>query len=132
MAITQPSDGDVAAFLATVPDERRRTDAEAVVDLFRRVTGAEPVMWGGSIIGFGSRHYRYESGREGDTMVLGVSPRKAALTLYGIWNEHEPDDRFDRLGPHSTGKGCLYLKRLDEVDTGVLEDLVRDAWSRSA
>ena len=132
MTITQPTDGDVAAFLATVPDERRRSDAEAVVELMQRVTGEQPVMWGGAIIGFGSYHYRYASGREGDTMVLGVSPRKAALTLYGVWNEHDPDERFDRLGSHTTGKGCLYLKRVDAVDAGVLEELIRDAWSRRA
>lgn len=132
MTITQPTDGDVAAFIASIPDERRRADTAEAVELMHRVTGEQPVMWGASIIGFGSYHYRYETGREGDTMVLGVAPRKAALTLYGVWNEHEPDERFDRLGPHTTGKGCLYLKRLDAVDTGVLEELVRDAWSRHA
>lgn len=127
---TQPTEQEVAEFLATVADEKRRSDTEAVVDLMHRVTGEAPVMWGGSIIGFGTRHYRYATGREGDWMVLGVSPRKAALTIYGVWNETDPDARFEQLGRHTTGKGCLYIKRLEDVDAGVLEELVRDAWSR--
>ncbi len=129
---TQPTDADVEAFLAAVSDERRRDDARAVIALMESVTGAPPVLWGTAIIGFGSQHYKGKSGREGEWMVVGVSPRKAALTLYGVYDDDAPaDPLYDELGPHTTGKGCLYLKRLADVDRSVLESLVRSAWDRS-
>jgi hypothetical protein len=127
---TQPTDADVEAFLATVPDEKRREDARAVIELMSSVTGAPPVLWGTAIIGFGSQHYKGKSS-EGEWMVVGVSPRKAALTIYGVYNDYgPPDELFDHLGPHTTGKGCLYLKRLSDVDPAVLESLIRKAWTR--
>ena len=129
---TQPTDAAVAAFLDAVPDERRRAEGRAVRELMERVTGAPAVMWGPSMVGFGARHYRYDSGREGDTFVVGFSPRKAALTIYGVYDDYAPDPLFTELGPHTTGKGCLYLKRLDAVDPAVLERLVAQAWERAA
>ncbi|WP_238010699.1 DUF1801 domain-containing protein [Dactylosporangium sp. AC04546] len=118
-------DSDVAAFLATVPDAQRRADAERLCALAADVTGAPPALWSGSIIGFGSHHYRYESGREGDTPAIGFSPRKQALVLYYL-----PDDESlrARLGSHTTGKSCVYVKRLADVDEEVLGELIRAAF----
>lgn len=133
MAITtQPTDADVTAFLDTVPDERRRADAHAMRALMERVTGEPAVMWGSSIVGFGSRPYTNTTGTN-EWMVVGFSPRKAALTVYGVYDGYAPaDPLFAELGAHDTGKGCLYLKRLDAVDSSVLERLIRGAWERAA
>jgi len=114
----------VAEFLAAVPDPRRRADAEAACALMAEATGAEPAMWGTSIIGFGSYHYRYASGREGDWPAVGLSPRKQALTIYLSAGFHGHDDLLGRLGPHTTGRSCLYVKRLADVDPAVLGELV--------
>ena len=102
---TQPTRDDAAAFLAAVPDERRRADAIAVNELMSEVTGASPVLWGSSIVGFGRQHYRYESGRSGEMLAVGFSPRKAALVLYGLTYDGSNADLLARLGPHTTGKG---------------------------
>jgi len=120
-----PTSADVDAFLAAVPDENRRADAHAVLDLMRSVTGESPVMWGPSIVGFGSYHYRYESGRTGDAPLAGFSPRKANLVVYlvGGFEDRYPK-LLEQLGPHKTGKACLYLKRLGDVDVDVLRQLI--------
>ncbi len=126
---TKVSVGD---FIAAVPDARRRDEAAAIDALHRRVTGLEPQMWGPSIIGYGSYDYRYDSGREGTIARAGFSPRKAALTLYLMGHyadrQSEADDLFALLGKHTTGKSCLYIKKLDDVDLVVLEKLVRLSW----
>lgn len=116
----------VADFIQAAPDAVRRDDAKALVALMARVTGEEPVMWGPSIIGFGSYHYRYESGHEGDACRLGFSPRKAELVLYVLNGSPGQAVQLARLGRHRTGKSCLYIKRLADVDMAVLEDLLRD------
>ena len=121
---TAANDGDVEAFLAGIGDPVRQADARAVCELMSRVTGQPPVMWGGSIVGFGQRHLVYDSGRELDYMVVGFSPRKAATTLYLAGSLEDFADELGRLGTHSTGKGCLYLKKLADVDTAVLDELV--------
>ena len=121
---TQRNDGDVQAFLNSVENEKRREDAFVVLDLMRRVTGLEPEMWGGSIVGFGSYHYRYASGREGDWFKAGFSPRKQALTLYMMAGTSKHQELYDRLGKFTTGKSCLYIKRLEDIDLDVLEELV--------
>lgn len=126
---TTANEGDVEAFLHSVTDERRREDARTAVDLMRRVTGAEPVMWGGSIIGFGHRPYATADGKEHDYFVVGLSPRKASLTFYGLTYYGSNDDLLERLGPHTTGKGCLYVKRLDALDQQMLSELVERSWS---
>lgn len=120
-----PTSADVDAFIDAVPDEHRRSDARELCELMRSVTAAEPVMWGPSIVGFGSYHYRYESGRTGDAPLAGFSPRKANLVVYlvGGFEDRYPK-LLDRLGPHRTGKACLYLKRLGDVDLDVLRQLV--------
>jgi hypothetical protein len=129
--LTQPTGADVAAFLESVPDARRREDAKRLTELMARVSGQPATMWGTSIVGFGEHHYKYESGREGDTFVVGFAPRKAAMTIYGLYNEYEDvDPLFTELGPHTTGKGCVYVKRLDEVREDVLEQLIRNRVER--
>ncbi|MBA2530771.1 MAG: DUF1801 domain-containing protein [Nocardioidaceae bacterium] len=126
---TTPDDQGALAFVAAVPDEVRRRDAGAVLELMAKVTGQPPVMWGSSIVGFGTYHYVYGSGREGDTMMIGFSPRKAATTVYLMDGFDDHGDLLARLGPHSTGKSCLYLERLDDIDPSVLEELVRRSYA---
>jgi hypothetical protein len=125
---TKRTGASVADFLDAVADPKRRADATAVCALMAEVTGAEPAMWGSSIVGFGAYHYRYASGQEGDWPAVGLSPRKAALTVYLSTGFDGAADRLARLGPHSTGKSCLYLKRLSDVDQSVLRDLVGRAF----
>jgi hypothetical protein len=127
---TKPSDADVTAFLDAVPDERRRAEGHAMCALMERVTGEKAVMWGPTMVGFGSMPYTNTTGTN-DWFILGFSPRKAALTVYGVYDDYGPTEPlFADLGPHETGKSCLYLKRLDAVDGAVLEQLVRTAWAK--
>jgi hypothetical protein len=121
---TTATGADVGTFVDAIADEQRRRDARLLVDLMREVTGEPPVMWGSSIIGFGSRHYRYPSGREGDTAAVGFSPRKAQTAVYLTGGLEDYADLLARLGPHQTSKGCLYLKRVDQADTAALRGIV--------
>jgi hypothetical protein len=127
---TRPTDADVGAFLDSVADERRRDDAKVVCRLMQEVTGEQPVLWGTSIVGFGSVRLRYASGRELDWPVAGFSPRKAATTVYLMDGFEQRADLLARLGPHSTGRSCLYLKRLADVDLDVLRELVAESARR--
>ena len=129
---TVPTDVPVEAFVAQVTPERRREEAERVVALFTEITGVEPVMWGPSIIGWGSIHYRYASGREGDMPALGFSPRKAQLTFYGFTETPEGQGLLAELGPHTASVACVYVKRLDAVDLEVLGDLAEIAYAQGA
>jgi len=115
----------VAAFVAAIADERQRADSERLIALMSRVTGEPATMWGPSIIGFGSYHYRYASGRQGDAPLVGFSPRRSALTLYASAGDDVRADLLARLGPHKVGKGCVYLKRLSDVDEQALVELIR-------
>jgi hypothetical protein len=125
---TRPTGEDVTAFLDSVPDERRRAEGHALRALLERVTGEQATMWGPSMVGFGTRPYTNTAGTN-DWFVVGFSPRKRALTIYGIHDGYSaPDPLLDALGPHTTGKGCVYVKRLDQVDLNVLEQLVRNAY----
>lgn len=124
---TQPTEASVSAFLDSIEDEVRRQDSLALFDLMQDVTGEEPVMWGSSIVGFGSYHYKYASGRQGDWMITGFSPRKSALTVYIMPGFEAYEGLLDRLGKFKTGKSCLYLRRLDDVDRDVLRELVRQS-----
>jgi hypothetical protein len=126
--VTQPSDtpSDVDVILDKA-DPTRRAQAEEVLELMRSTTGAEPVAWG-SMIGFGRQPYTTADGKEREWFAVGLAPRKAALTLYGLTYYGSNTDLLERLGPHTTGKGCLYLKRLDEIDRDVLAELVERAW----
>jgi uncharacterized protein DUF1801 len=129
---TVPSGADVDAFVEAVADEARRRDAQTLLVLLREATGEQPALWGTSIVGFGSRHYRYASGREGDTPAVAFSPRKAQSVLYLTGGLDDYADLLSRLGPHSTGKGCLYVKRVDDVDADVLREVAARSYRRSA
>ncbi|MDF2382994.1 DUF1801 domain-containing protein [Nostoc ellipsosporum NOK] len=122
---TRATEIQVADFIAAVPDATRRADAEAVCAMMARLTGAPPKMWGPSIIGFGRYTYRYDSGRTGEMCRIGFSPRKAELVLYVLDGNADQSEVLGRLGRHRTGKGCLYIKRLADVDADVLEEIVR-------
>jgi hypothetical protein len=124
---TKPTTTSVTEFLDAGTDEERRADAKALARLMQKVTGYEPVMWGPSIIGFGSYHYAYESGREGDMLIVGFSPRKAANVLYGLIGFDGAEAVLAKLGKHTSGKGCLYIKKLADVNMNVLETLIAEA-----
>ena len=125
---TTTPDGPVQDLLASMEDERRRQDAETLADLMQEVTGEPPVLWGTSIVGFGSRHYAYASGREGDTAAVSFSPRKAHAVLYLSGDVADYADLLAALGPHQVGKACLYLERVDEVDPAVLREIVQRSY----
>ena len=124
---TKATNQSVSTFIGALTDDGKRADAKALVKMMQSVTGEKPKMWGPSIIGFGSYHYTYESGREGDMPVVGFSPRKAATVVYGATGFGEAEALLATLGKHTTGKGCLYIKKLADVDTKVLETLVTKA-----
>ncbi|MEZ4767902.1 MAG: DUF1801 domain-containing protein [Caldilineales bacterium] len=121
---TQKNDASVDAFLNSVENDRKREDSFALLEMMKEVTGEEPKMWGDSIVGFGEYHYTYASGREGNWFVTGFAPRKQNLTLYIMAGFDEYDALLDRLGKHSTGKSCLYIKRLEDVDKTALRELI--------
>ena len=123
---TKPTEITVETFLSGVSPERA-AEARAICALMERASGEEATMWGPSIIGFGTHHYRYESGREGSTPAVGFSPRKPAIVFYGLAGVVEGDDDLARLGKVTTGKGCIYLKRLSDANLGSLEDLIARA-----
>ena len=119
----------VDEFIAGVEDDGRRADAVALREIFERVAGFPAVMWGTAIIGFGSFHYKGKSS-EGEWMIVGFSPRKAALSLYGLHGAYAESSFADDLGKHTTGKGCIYVKRLSDVEPAVLEKLIAAAMAR--
>lgn len=121
---TRATKASVAAFIGAVADETRRADARALVKLMQAVTGEKPKMWGPSIVGFGTHHYVHDTGREGDTPLVGFSPRKPATVLYGLKGFRGFEALLARLGPHKEGGGCVYVKKLADVDPKVLKELV--------
>ncbi|MEL6591106.1 MAG: DUF1801 domain-containing protein [Bacteroidota bacterium] len=121
---TAPNDLSVTDFLDSVEDEQKRQDSYTLLETMKRLSGAEPIMWGSSIIGFGNYRYRYKSGREGDWFLTGFSPRKNALTLYLMGGLEQQAELLEKLGKYKRGKGCLYIKKLSEVDTDVLEEMI--------
>jgi hypothetical protein len=124
---TKQNDQSVEAFLNSIPDERKRQDSFTILEVMKEATGEQPKMWGDSIIGFGNIHYRYASGREGDWFLSGFSPRKQNLTLYIISGFEEYDQMMQKLGKHKTGKSCLYINRLADIDLPTLKELVRQS-----
>jgi hypothetical protein len=114
----------VTAFLKAIPDDQRRADCQVLMKLMKRVTRAQPTMWGPSVVGFGRYHYRYDSGREGDWFLVGFSPRKQALTIYIMAGFARFAGLMRTLGRHKKGAGCLYLRKLEDVDVAVLEELI--------
>ncbi len=122
---TVAGDGDVKAFIAAVEHDTRRRDAEILLEMMTRLTGHAPKMWGPSIIGFGDYHYTYESGREGDMLRHGFSPRKANLALYISGGFKDNLEILKRLGKHKVGKSCLYINKLVDIDLQVLEEIIK-------
>ena len=122
---TIENETSVQDFLNSVKDEQKREDSFKILDMMQEISGYEPKMWGTSIIGFGSYHYKYDSGREGDMCRIGFSPRAQSLTLYMITGYSESSDDLARLGKHKTGKSCLYIKWLSDVDEDVLRDMIQ-------
>ena len=124
---TKPTSQSVSTFLSKITDEARRKDCEVVARLMSEVTGAPPQMWGPSIVGFGRYHYKYESGREGDWMLMGFSPRKGDLTLYILPGMHEFQELLPKLGKYKHAKSCLYVKKLEDIDLKVLREILKQA-----
>jgi hypothetical protein len=124
---TRETEASVEEFLNSIGDEERRRDSFHALEIFKRLTGEEPKMWGPSIVGFGSRVLKYDSGRELDWMLTGFSPRKGNLTLYIMDGFAKYDDLMARLGKHKTGKSCLYVKKLSDIDQAVLEELISES-----
>jgi len=124
---TKATEVKAADFIAAVPDPVRRADAEIVCEMLQRLTGEEPRMWGPTIIGFGSYRYTYDSGHSGEMCRLGFSPRKAETVLYVLTGQPDQETLLARLGKHRTGKSCLYVKKLADVDLTVLEEIARTA-----
>lgn len=123
---TKPTEVDPEAFVSRVEHETRRHDAERLLQIFSEVTGLKPRMWGPSLIGYGRYHYKYDTGREGDMLMTGFSPRKSNLSLYIMPGYHgeEMQDRLSRLGKHKLGKACLYINKLADVDECVLREII--------
>ena len=124
---TQPTEVDPSEFIDAIEHDTRREDAKVLLELMGRLTGCEPKMWGPTIVGFGRYHYKYESGREGDWLMVGFSPRKANQVIYLMPGYHDLDDQLARLGKHKIGKSCLYINKLADVDLAVLEEMVQHA-----
>jgi hypothetical protein len=124
---TKVNDASVEGFLNSVTDEQKREDCFEILRLMEQVTKEEPKMWGSSIVGFGSYHYKGASGREGDWLLTGFSPRKENLTLYIMGGFDLHQDLLKKLGKHKTSVGCLYIKKLDDVDKEVLKELVAES-----
>ncbi|MEW6405883.1 MAG: DUF1801 domain-containing protein [Chloroflexota bacterium] len=124
---TKVNDASVTDFLNSVEDEQKRKDCFEILEIMRKATGAEPKMWGTSIVGFGSHHYKYASGREGDWMLTAFSPRKQNLTIYIMSGFERYGELLKKLGKHSLGKGCLYIKRLSDVDKKALKELIAES-----
>ena len=126
---TKKNEASVEGFLKSVENEKRREDSFVVLDLMKEVTGEEPTMWGTSIVGFGSYHYKGASGREGDWMKVGFSPRKQSMTLYIMDGFGSYDSLLKDLGKYKTGKSCLYINKMEDVDQSVLRDLIKQSFA---
>jgi hypothetical protein len=126
---TRPTTTSVTSFLDSAEDEIQRRDSHTLISIMKDITGEEPVMWGPSIIGFGSYHYKYDSGREGGMMLTGFSPRKQNLSLYIMAGFTKYEELLQNLGKHKTGKSCLYIKRLSEINTDVLMELIKASYN---
>ncbi len=121
---TQKFDAPVVACLDAIEDDAKRADAETIIEMMSRHTGEPPELWNSGVIGFGRVKYRYPSGRRGETFITGFAPRKARITLHALWYPDENDPLLAKLGKHTHGKGCLYIKRISDVDKDVLEQII--------
>lgn len=124
---TQPTEQSVKSFINALDDEQKITDSNALIELMKEVTGCGPKMWGPSIIGFDQYHYKYESGHEGDFLKVGFSPRKREFSIYLMCSFDKNEELMKKLGKHRTGKSCLYVKRLEDINMDVLSELVLES-----
>ncbi len=127
--ITRPTSLSVQEFIDAVENKTRRNDSYILLELLQKITGHPPVLWGNSLIGFGSYHYKYDTGREGDMLMAGFSPRKQNLAIYNTGHQRYPE-LLEKLGKHKTGKSCLYINRLSDVDLDVLTELIKTGYNR--
>ena len=127
---TKPTGEDVGAYIKTLPSARKQEDGFFVLEMMNRITQMEPKMWGPSIIGYGNYHYKYESGHGGESPMIAFSPRKQRLVLYVLSNFPGQQQLLDKLGKYKTGKVCLYINKLQDVDIDVLEEIVQSAWKK--
>ena len=125
---TQPTQFNVNDFIKAIPHEEKQKDGFAILEMMKRITKLEPIMWGPTIIGFGEYHYKYDSGHEGDAALLAFSPRKQKLVLYVLTKFKGEQDLLKKLGKHKTGKVCLYINKLDDIDLEVLEEIIVASW----
>jgi hypothetical protein len=121
---TKKNSASVTGLINAIPEARKRADAKKVLAIMKKITGEKPVMWGTSIIGFGTYHYKYASGQEGDWMITGFSPRKQNLTIYIMPGYNLSQPLLKKLGKHKTGKSCLYINKLEDIDLKILEQLI--------
>lgn len=128
---TAPTDADPKEFIEAVENKTRREDALQMLDVMRDITGEPPVMWGPSIIGFGQYHYKYDSGREGDFLNVGFSPRKANLVLYVLGSINDDDPLLEKIGPFKRGSACLYVTRLERMNMPALRKLIKKSYDRT-
>ncbi len=128
---TKENDASVVDFLNSIEDRQKREDCFVIMDMMKKISGSEPKMWGEKIVGFGKYHYKSQSGREGDWFVIGFAPGKQNISLYilNFYKKEEP--KLENLGKHKRGAGCLYIKRLSDVNTDVLQDLMKDALTKN-
>ncbi|WP_270180799.1 DUF1801 domain-containing protein [Alkalihalobacillus sp. CinArs1] len=124
---TKENDKSVIEFIENVESKKKREDAYRLLDIFTEETGYDAKMWGESIIGFGSYHYKYKSGHEGDMMLVGFSPRKAKISLYFATGEPKREEILERFGKHTTGKACVYINKVDDIDVDVLKELIHES-----
>ena len=129
---TKPTNKDVIAFLKSITPQQKQDDCFSLLSLMKQETGCDPVLWGETIIGFGTYHYKYASGREGDWFLAGFAPRKSALAIYLYCDLDHKELSFDNLGKHKRGKGCLYIKKLSDIDLNILKKIVRKAVALTA
>jgi hypothetical protein len=128
---TRPTSSSVTAFLNKIRDKQVRDDCFAILDMMQQVSKSEPVMWGSAIVGFGTYHYVYESGREGDMILIGFSPRKQNISIYLMGGLSAVEDELSKLGKYKTGKGCLYIKTLSDVNAGILKKVFAKAFKKA-
>ena len=128
---TKPTKSSVTTFLNKIQDKQLRDDCFVILDMMQKVSNSEPVMWGSAIIGFGTYHYVYESGREGDMVLIGFSPRKQNISIYLMGGLSAVEDELSKLGKYKTGKGCLYIKTLGDVNVGVLKKVFAKAFKKA-
>ena len=124
---TKLNDGSVEKFLNSIEDENKKSDCFEILKMMKQITKEEPKMWGSSIIGFGNYHYKYASGREGDWFITGFSPRKQSLTIYIMPGFKRYDELMSKLGKYKTGKACLYIKQLEDIDVNVFKELIKQS-----